>query len=158
MTKSILHRSGADHSVVLIGYGLLFASVFTLGATGVAAVLLAYAARGQVAPELGKHLTGQIRTFWIALLLGVAGLVACLVGAGIFVSDVFSHHGEWPSQPVLETAAELVKIYRYNLMSPVLIGSGIVVMLLSALISLLTPAIGFLRLATTEHQGVTPKA
>jgi hypothetical protein len=31
-------------------------------------------------------------------------------------------------------------------------------MLLSALLSLLAPAIGFLRLATTEHQGVTPKA
>jgi len=151
VTNTVLHRTGADRSVVLVGYGLLFASIFTLGATGVAAVLLAYASRGQVSPSLGNHLTGQIRIFWTAFLLGLAGLIAVLVGAGVLVADVASHHGEWPSKPILDTASDLVNVYRYNPLAPVLLVAGLALMLASALVSLLGPVIGFLRLATTKH-------
>jgi uncharacterized membrane protein len=158
VTNSMLQRSGADRAVALAGYGLLFASIFTLGLTGIAGVVLAYVSRDQVTAGVRRHLSAQIVIFWIAFSLGLVGILAGGVGFGLFVSDVLEHYGEWPDQSVGRTLTAMVSEYRYSSASVILIPTGVVLWLVSAAVSLIAPAVGAIRLATTDTKGVTALA
>jgi len=59
---------------VLIGYGLYAISPFTGGLGALGGVILAYIKRGEAAGTIWHgHCTWLIRTFWVGLLLMIAG-------------------------------------------------------------------------------------
>jgi uncharacterized membrane protein len=64
-------------------YGLYAAGYF-VGITSLAGVIYAYISRGKD-PIVDTHLTFQIRTFWISILIGLIALVTIFIGVGVFV-------------------------------------------------------------------------
>src|SRR5262249_6989718 len=70
----------------IIVWALLIASYFTLAITAIVAVIIAYVKRADVAgTPFESHMTSAIRTFWISLIVGVIGLVLCLIFIGFIV-------------------------------------------------------------------------
>jgi len=71
--------------VVILVYALQAAS-FLLGITFLAAVIVNYVKREEIAGTwLESHFIWQIRTFWWSVLWGVLGLVLTLVLIGFFI-------------------------------------------------------------------------
>jgi len=66
-----------------IVYGL-YALGYVIGITSLAGVIYAYVTRGKDA-LLDTHLSFQIQTFWISLLLGIVGFITMFVGVGFLV-------------------------------------------------------------------------
>ena len=68
-----------------IVYGLYVLGYFLGGIPTLAGLIYAYLARGTDA-DLDSHLTFQIRTFWISLLVGLVGIVLFFAfGLGVLV-------------------------------------------------------------------------
>jgi uncharacterized membrane protein len=65
--------SAVDRSFGYLGYILLFLSVFFAGVTAFMALILAYARRDGAGPLMRSHWVFQIRIFWIAFALTLAG-------------------------------------------------------------------------------------
>lgn len=155
MTNSVLQRTGADRGIAFAAYGLLAASVFTAGITGVAAVILAYAARGQVSPGVKRHLNAVIGMFWVLLALWVVCIGTGLAAAIREVDDLA--HGSAVYMSKLRILGATIDVSRWRLLPEVL---GLVVTALATgvagvLWSLVAPIIGVIRLATSEPKGVT---
>ncbi|MDB2551842.1 MAG: DUF4870 family protein [Paracoccus sp. (in: a-proteobacteria)] len=64
-------------------YGL-YAIGYAVAITTLVGVVYAYIARGRH-PVLDTHLTFQIRTFWISLLIAVLAVVTMVVGLGFLI-------------------------------------------------------------------------
>lgn len=142
LTDTALHRWYADRTLALVGYGLLFSSIFFAGLTGLVAVILAYALRDNAKLETRRHFDGQIRIFWVAVILsllatalGVGGVVA-LVGGGVSWS---LDRGLMPDHLDVAPGFWLFA----------LLGGSVVTWAIAALWLLCASAIGFIRLATT---------
>jgi uncharacterized membrane protein len=80
-TDGAFDRSASNISIV---YYLYLASIL-VGITSIVGVIIAYMNRGPGADWLDSHYTFQIRTFWIGLLYGVAGIVLTFVFIGFFI-------------------------------------------------------------------------
>ncbi len=79
----------SNKTLTWVIYGL-YAASFVVGVTGIAAIIMNYVKRGDVAGTyLESHFTWQIRTFWISLIVAVIGLVLMLVLVGwlVLVAD-----------------------------------------------------------------------
>ena len=76
--------AGFDHVVALLGYGLLFISVFLLGVPALAAVALAYAHNRDSHLLVATHYRFQLRIFWTAVLLLMLS-VASLAGSSVIL-------------------------------------------------------------------------
>ena len=75
----------SNKTLTWIIYGL-YAAGFIVGFTSIAAIIMNYVKRGDVAGTyLESHFTWQIRTFWISLLVGLIGTVLMLVLIGWLV-------------------------------------------------------------------------
>ncbi|MEM9710233.1 MAG: hypothetical protein AAF871_15765 [Pseudomonadota bacterium] len=59
----------------------LYVVSFIIGISSIAGVIYAYIARGKD-PVLDSHLTFQINTFWIGLIVGIVGAVTIAVVIG----------------------------------------------------------------------------
>ena len=68
-------------NLAMLGYGLLFLSVFFAGLTSLVAVVIAYSQRDSAPKRIRAHFNFQIRMFWVALALTL-GAAAC-ASAGI---------------------------------------------------------------------------
>src|SRR5690606_24269822 len=66
---------GLDHGLAMFGYLCLFFTVLFAGFPAFIAVVLAYVRRGEADPVTRSHLRFQIRIFWWAFWLTVAGAV-----------------------------------------------------------------------------------
>ncbi|MBP7704903.1 MAG: hypothetical protein KA105_06415 [Caulobacter sp.] len=156
VTPETLQTFGADRGIALFGYGLLFASVFLMGFTGVAALIIAYVTRGQASPGVRRHLNAQIGMFWTGLFLAVVAIGLTVAGVWLLVDDV------WRASPGAVAEADIWKTVTTHF-SLVAKDSRLLILFLGALIALAAhvvwglaaPAIGFLRLATTDPKGVT---
>ena len=70
--------SSLDTGLAMLGYFLLFFTIFFAGVPAFIAVILAYARKGEAAPVTRSHLRYQIRIFWWCFwltLLAVAALM-----------------------------------------------------------------------------------
>lgn len=74
-----------DKTLPGVIYALLIASVLTGGLTSVIAVIIAYVSRKDAPEWLASHYEFQIRTFWLSLLFGLAGIILTTVGVGVVV-------------------------------------------------------------------------
>lgn len=154
-TEGILQRTGADRGVAMAGYALLFISVFSLGVTGVAAVILAYAARDQVSPGVRRHFNAQIGLFWTAFALSILAIAAMLGGIGVIVADAAKHHEGWTVQQIEHAVIGSINDFNYSLTASALIVGSVIGWLVAALVTLIGPGIGFSRLAIVGPKGVT---
>ena len=64
-------------------YGL-YAVGYAIAITSLVGVVYAYMSKGRD-PVLDTHLTFQIRTFWISLLIGFLAVVTMLIGIGFLI-------------------------------------------------------------------------
>jgi len=64
----------------------LYAASFLIGITAIAAIIINYIKRSEVAGTfLESHFRWQIRTFWFGLLWGIIGAVLFVVVVGWFI-------------------------------------------------------------------------
>ncbi|HEY9237848.1 MAG TPA: hypothetical protein VIP10_03315 [Burkholderiaceae bacterium] len=83
-------RLRSNKTLTWIIYGL-YAAGFVVGITWIAAIIMNYVKRGDVAGTyLESHFTWQIRTFWISLIAVFVGvlLMIVLVGWIVLVADM----------------------------------------------------------------------
>lgn len=157
VTNSVLKKTGADRTIAFAGYGLLAASVFTAGLTGVAGVILAYASRRQVSPGVRRHLNAQIGMFWLAFVLFVISVTAGIAAAVIEIDDL--RNGSHIYLAKLQILAWTIDVSAWRLVPEVigLVVVSAVVGLAGGLWIIIGPLIGVIRLATHAGEGVTPK-
>jgi len=158
VTNTVLKKSGADRTIAFAGYGLLAASVFTAGLTGLAGVILAYVSRSQVSPGVRRHLNAQIGIFWVALVLFVASLAAGIAATVIEIDDLRNGSGVYLAE--LRFLAWSIDVSAWRLVPEVvgLVVASAVVGMMGALWTVIAPLIGVIRLATHAGEGVTRKA
>jgi uncharacterized membrane protein len=78
-------RVRSNKTLTWIIYGL-YAAGFVVGITWIAAIIMNYVKRGDVAGTyLESHFAWQIRTFWISLLAAVVGVLLMIVLIGWIV-------------------------------------------------------------------------
>ncbi|MCF3974909.1 DUF4870 family protein [Paracoccus salsus] len=77
------HPEAADLTAAKIVYGL-YAVGYAVAITALVGVVYAYLSRGTNA-ILDSHLTFQIRTFWISLLIALLALVTMVIGIGFLI-------------------------------------------------------------------------
>ena len=85
--------AGFDHVVALVGYGLLFVSVFLLGVPALAAAALAYAHRRDSHVIVATHYRFQLRIFWTAVLLLALSVVSAAGASVILLQKLFDFAG-----------------------------------------------------------------
>ena len=72
--------------LAIIAYGLFLAGWPTLHLATIAAVIIAYVQRGEAQGTIWQsHFDNVIRTFWIALIVGVVAVPLCFVGIGFVI-------------------------------------------------------------------------
>lgn len=156
-TNTALEKSGADRGIALAGYGLLFASVFTFGATGIAAAILAYASRGQVSPGVRRHLDAQITMFWIAFVLFLVSTTT--LGAAVLaeINDLAHPPAGLPQGGHIDVMGHRIDLRGLQVTPVVLVlaGTSLLTGLIGALLTLIGPTFGFIRLAIVGPRGVT---
>lgn len=157
VTNTVLKKTGADRTIAFAGYGLLAASVFTAGLTGVAGVILAYASRRQVSPGVRRHLNAQIGMFWLAFVLFVISVTAGIAAAVIEIDDL--RNGSHIYLAKLQVLTWTIDVSAWRLVPEVigLVVVSAVVGLAGGLWIIIGPLIGVIRLATQAGEGVTPK-
>ena len=155
MTNTMLSKSGADRAIAFAGYGLLAASVFTAGLTGLAGLVLAYVSRSQVSPGVRRHLNALIGMFWVAFVLFLLCLAAGIAATVIEIDDLRNGSGVYLAE--LRVLAWSIDVSGWRLVPQVisLVIASAALGLTGALWTIVGPLIGVIRLATTEHQGVT---
>lgn len=70
-----------DKTLPIVTYALFLLSFVTGGVTGLVGLIMAYASRPAASPAVASHFTFLIRTFWIGLVAGVAGVALVIWGA-----------------------------------------------------------------------------
>jgi len=152
-------RTEAERNLALLGYGLLAVSVFFAGVTALVAVIIAYALHDAATEQLSSHFRFQIRIFWIGaacVLLAVVGSLVATFGAlGNFLhhappTDLVRHVVLWGRDFDLSglRVTPLVVVA-----ATVAVGSA----LLGVIWTIVAPAIGFIRLASSRHMGQTAR-
>lgn len=80
-----MHDTPSAKNITILVYALQAVS-FIVGITYVAAVIVNYIKRGDVAGTIYEsHFRWQIRTFWFSLLWGIIGFILVFVVIGYFV-------------------------------------------------------------------------
>src|SRR5829696_6439022 len=67
-------------NMAMLGYALLFASIFFAGLPALIAVVIAYAHRKEGSRALRNHFNAQIRIFWVGFALTLAAAACALAG------------------------------------------------------------------------------
>ena len=71
---------------VVLAVNVLYALSFVVGITSVAGGIVAYLKRGDANGTLWEgHFTYAIRTFWMGLGMGLAGLILSVAGIGVVI-------------------------------------------------------------------------
>ena len=79
MTES--HSTTEDRTMPAICYALYLLGFATGGVTTIVGVILAHVQQSAAGPEMRSHYTLLIRTFWIGLVLAIAGAIVMGLGA-----------------------------------------------------------------------------
>jgi len=80
MTDDVSYAATEDKTMPAVCYAL-YLLAFATGITAIIGLIIAYSQRSTAGPAMESHYTFLIRTFWIGLVLMVAGGVLFGVGA-----------------------------------------------------------------------------
>lgn len=139
-------------NLAMLGYGLLFLSIFFAGLTALVAVVIAYSQRQSAPRRLRNHFNFQIRMFWIALVLtlgaGACALAGVIAGLGQIV-DVAAISG-FDRMGALRIELSDVTIDAGTI---ALLGAALLLGLLSTFWLLIASSVGFIKLASEPAIG-----
>jgi uncharacterized membrane protein len=148
---SLATRDEARH-MAMLGYVLLFASIFLAGLTALVAVVIAYSHRGVAPRAIRAHYDYQIRIFWVAFALSLAaalcGLAGLISGLGEIIDVAAIRGGDRLDTLRIDLTGASIDAH--------VIGLIVVALALGFLSSLwlsTASAIGFIRLASEEGIG-----
>lgn len=79
MAQDVTAAARNDRMLPALCY-ILYLVGLTHGVTILIALVIAYANRGKVGPEMASHYTWIIRTFWLSIGWFLIGGILCLVG------------------------------------------------------------------------------
>ena len=145
-------RGDIESNLALLGYALLFFSIFFAGMPGLVAAIIAYAERHATSPAIRSHYNFQIRIFWIAVILSAIAAVSAVAAAIISVGHLFQVgvQGGWDAWDGISFSTSQIHI------DPAVVAL-LCVTAISALATvlwlLIAPLIGFIRLATQRSMG-----
>ncbi len=80
MTDDVRYAANEDKTMPAVCYAL-YLLAFATGITAIIGLIIAYSQRAAAGPTMESHYTFLIRTFWIGLVLMIAGGVLFGVGA-----------------------------------------------------------------------------
>lgn len=80
MTDDVGYAANEDKTMPAVCYAL-YLLAFATGITAIIGLIIAYSQRSAAGPTMESHYTFLIRTFWIGLVLMIAGGVLFGVGA-----------------------------------------------------------------------------
>jgi uncharacterized membrane protein len=159
MTTDYLAAPAADNSqnLAMLGYALLFASIFFAGFPALVAVVIAYSQRGAASSVVSSHFAFQIRIFWVAFALSLAAAACGLAGVIGGLGEVLAMASitGWEHLETLEIQLQDITIgARVIALLALAVGLGFI----SSLWLLCAPAVGFIRLASDRPMGDSPAA
>ena len=145
-------RGDVDSNLALLGYALLFFSIFFAGMPGLVAAVIAYAQRDSTNPSVRSHYNFQIRIFWVAVILSLIAAVSAVIAAAISVGQFVEMgvHGGWDAWDGVSFSASDIHV---DPVVVVLLGITALTALATALWLMLAPLVGFIRLATQRSMG-----
>ncbi|MGE5566309.1 MAG: hypothetical protein ACM3YN_09180 [Parcubacteria group bacterium] len=140
-------RGDVDSNLALLGYALLFFSIFFAGMPGLVAAIIAYAQRQAVSPAIKSHYNFQIRIFWVGVVLSMIAAVSGVAAAAISVGQLFQLgvQGGWDAWDGISFSTS-----EFHVDPPVvtLLSITAFAALATVLWLLIAPLVGFIRLAT----------
>jgi uncharacterized membrane protein len=138
--------------MAMLGYALLFVSIFFAGATALVAVVIAYANRGVAPRQIRPHYDYQIRIFWVAFALslaaGLCGLAGLISGLGEIIRVAAVHGRERLDTLRIDLTGASIDAHVISLMVIALALGFLSSLWLSA-----ASAIGFIQLASEQGIG-----
>ncbi|HEY8617839.1 hypothetical protein [Phenylobacterium sp.] len=154
MTTDYLAAPAGDNSqnLAMLGYALLFASIFFAGFPALIAVVIAYSQRGAARCMVSSHFAFQIRIFWVAFVLSLAAAGCALAGVIGGLGEVLSMASitGWEHLETLQIQLQDITIGARVI---ALLALAVLLGFLSSLWLLIAPAIGFIRLASERGMG-----
>lgn len=141
-----------ESNLAMLGYALLFFSIFFAGMPGLVAVIIAYAQRHATSPAVRRHYDFQIRIFWVGVILSAIAAVTAVAAAAISVGQLFEMgvQGGWDAWDGLSFSTSQVH------MDPTvvtLLCITAIAAVATVLWLLIAPLVGFIRLATQQSMG-----
>jgi uncharacterized membrane protein len=145
-------KGDIDSNLALLGYALLFFSIFFAGMPGLVAAVIAYAQRDATNPSIRSHYNFQIRIFWVAVVLSLIAAVTAVAAAAISVGHFVEMgvQGGWDAWDGISFSTSNIHI---DPAVVVLLGITALTALAAALWLMLAPLVGFIRLATQRSMG-----
>ena len=134
-------------NLAMLGYGLLFLSVFFAGLTALVAVVIAYSQKDAAPKRIRSHFNFQIRMFWVALALtlGAAACASAGLGAGLGqIVDVAAVTGF----DNLGNVRIQLRDVTIDAGTIALLAAAVVLGLLSTFWLIIASSVGFIRLAS----------
>ena len=159
MTTEYLAGGATDNSqnLAMLGYALLFASIFFAGFPALIAVVIAYSQRGASSAVVGSHFAFQVRIFWVAFTLSLAAAACGLAGVIGGLGEVVGM-AQITGLDHLETVRVKVDDFTIGTRVIALLALALLLTFLSSLWLLCAPAVGFIRLASERPMGDSARA
>lgn len=148
-------RSETAENLAMIGYGLLFASIFFAGAPALIAVVIAYSQRQEASPRVRTHYDFQIRVFWVAFVLTLAAASSALAGVIGAASEMVDVASITRIERIESISVDLSHITIDGRIVGLLV-AACVLGFLSSIWLLGCSAVGFIRLASERAMGDIP--
>jgi len=157
MTTDYLAAPAADSSqnLAMLGYALLFASIFFAGFPALIAVVIAYSQRDAAPRMVGSHFDFQIRIFWVAFALSLAAAACGLAGVIGGLGEVIGM-ASITGLDRLDTVQIELQDITIGAKVIALLALALLLTFLSSLWLLCAPAVGFIRLASERPMGDSP--
>jgi uncharacterized membrane protein len=153
-TTDYLAAPAADNmqNLAMLGYALLFASIFFAGFPALVAVVIAYSQRGAANRIIGSHFDFQVRIFWVAFALSLVAAACGLAGFIGGLGEVLSMAtvSGWEHFETIEIKLQDITIGNRVI---ALLALAVLLGFASSLWLLLAPAVGFIRLASERGMG-----
>jgi uncharacterized membrane protein len=142
----------AAQNMAMLGYALLFASIFFAGFPALIAVVIAYSHKDAAERLVASHFEFQIRIFWIAFVLTLAAAAAGLAGVIGGLGEVIGM-ASISGLDHLQTVQ--IRLHDITIGARVLglIAFAVLLTVASSLWLLCAPAVGFIRLASGRAMG-----
>jgi len=145
-------KGDVDSNLALLGYALLFFSIFFAGMPGLIAAVIAYAQRDSTNPAVRSHYNFQIRIFWIALALSLVAAISAVAAAAVSVGHLveMGAQGGWDAWDGISFSTSNIHVDPPVIM---LLAITAFAALAAALWLMVAPLVGFIRLATQRSMG-----
>lgn len=147
--------SESSQNLAMLGYALLFASIFFAGFPALIAVVIAYSQRSGARRWVRSHYDFQIRIFWVAFVLSLAAAACGLAGVVGSLGEVIGM-ADITGLDHLETVRIELQDITIGTKVIALLALAILLGFLSSVWLVTSSVVGFFRLASDRSMGDSP--